>query len=221
VSNIDFDFISKLEGGQRLDAYVPSPGDSKSGVTIATGFDLGGRDEKALKGLKLPDDLIAKLTPYLGQTGKDAASFVKDNPLKIDKKEADLIDQIARKSLEDTLIPAYDAAVKKPGDTAKFTDLIPEAQAVIASVHFQDQNLAGRTWRRTAAVAAVAVMAAGCSGAAPDTAPSRVTVAPESTTTASATTQMPPPPAVKVTVPPSRANQASSGSPENPYSKRQ
>jgi hypothetical protein len=93
VSDIDFDFISKLEGGQRLDAYVPA-GSSKSGVTVATGFDLGGRDAKGLKAQKLPDTLIAKLEPYLGQTGKDAESFLKGQPLKIDKKEADLLDQI-------------------------------------------------------------------------------------------------------------------------------
>ena len=145
MSDIDFDFISKLEGGQRLDAYVPAASNSKSGVTVATGFDVGGRDEKDLKALKLPDALIAKLEPYLGKTGKDAETFLKGQPLKIDKKEADLIDQVVKKKVEDTLIPAYDGAIKKRGGTAKFTDLIPEAQTVIASVHFQYQDLAGRT----------------------------------------------------------------------------
>ena len=38
---IDFNFISKLEGGRKTKGYVPDPEGSRSGVTIATGVDLG------------------------------------------------------------------------------------------------------------------------------------------------------------------------------------
>ncbi len=37
---IDFKFIEKLEGSARK-GYVPDPDNSKSGVTIACGFDIG------------------------------------------------------------------------------------------------------------------------------------------------------------------------------------
>jgi Bacterial toxin homologue of phage lysozyme, C-term len=44
---IDFDLISELEGGQRLEGYVPLDKQGRpslnSGVTIATGFDIGQR----------------------------------------------------------------------------------------------------------------------------------------------------------------------------------
>ena len=39
---IDFTFIEKLEG-YRLEGYVPDAENSQSGVTIASGFDLGQR----------------------------------------------------------------------------------------------------------------------------------------------------------------------------------
>ncbi len=42
---IDWDFISSLEGDQRLAGYVPAADVSESGVTIATGVDLGQRND--------------------------------------------------------------------------------------------------------------------------------------------------------------------------------
>ena len=51
--NIDYNFLSDLEGGSKTTGYVPAAAVSKSGVTIATGFDLGQRDENDLKSLKL------------------------------------------------------------------------------------------------------------------------------------------------------------------------
>ena len=41
INKIDFKFLSDLEGGCKLNGYVPNPKTSKSGVTIGTGFDLG------------------------------------------------------------------------------------------------------------------------------------------------------------------------------------
>lgn len=37
--NIDYKFLSDLEGGSKTSGYVPAAGVSKSGVTIAAGFD--------------------------------------------------------------------------------------------------------------------------------------------------------------------------------------
>ena len=41
VDKVDFKFISQLEGGRATTGHVPAAGVSSSGVTIATGFDLG------------------------------------------------------------------------------------------------------------------------------------------------------------------------------------
>ena len=76
---IDYKFLSDLEGGSKTNGYVPAAEVSKSGVTIATGFDLGQRDENDLKTLKLSTTLTAKLKPYLGLKGKSAQDFLKKN----------------------------------------------------------------------------------------------------------------------------------------------
>ncbi|BCE03374.1 hypothetical protein TYM08_P3437 [Marinicellulosiphila megalodicopiae] len=45
---IDFNFIKQLEGFE-LKGYVPNPDTSKSGVSIASGFDIGQRDQKEIE----------------------------------------------------------------------------------------------------------------------------------------------------------------------------
>ena len=45
MSNIDWDFILEQEGF-RLKGYVPDAKNSKSGVTIASGFDLGASQSR-------------------------------------------------------------------------------------------------------------------------------------------------------------------------------
>ncbi len=46
---VDYEFLSKLEGGCRTVGYIPDLEKSKSGVTVATGFDLGARNEDDLR----------------------------------------------------------------------------------------------------------------------------------------------------------------------------
>ena len=69
MSNIDFDFILEKEGF-KTQGYVPDPENSKSGVTIASGFDLGARVLEDLKGL--PDNIVELLTPFLSLKGANA-----------------------------------------------------------------------------------------------------------------------------------------------------
>jgi hypothetical protein len=66
--NIDYSFLSNLEGGCKTKGYVPAAKKSKSGVTIATGFDLGQRSESDLKLLKIDATLILEscYIPKLG-----------------------------------------------------------------------------------------------------------------------------------------------------------
>ena len=69
MSNVDFDFILEQEG-YKLKGYVPDAKKSNSGVTIASGFDLGARNLSDLSGL--PQTIIDKLTPFLGIKGAKA-----------------------------------------------------------------------------------------------------------------------------------------------------
>ncbi len=133
---IDYQFISDLEGGAVLKGYVPAAGVSNSGVTIATGFDLGARNEHDLKALGLSATLVAKLKPYLGKKKTDAKTFLAANPLSITKAEAQTIDKAVKKKQVDQLKTKY---LGSPHNTAKkqFFALPAEAQTVIASVAFQ------------------------------------------------------------------------------------
>jgi len=142
-NKIDFSFISKLEGGQKLDGYVPAATKSKSGVTIATGFDLGARNESDLLKLSLSPMLIKKLKPYLGMKSITAEQFVKKTPLKITMLEAGTIDKAAKASITKQLIQKYNLAVAI--GLKKFDFLPAEAQTVIASVYYQYGNLSTET----------------------------------------------------------------------------
>ncbi|MFT6386702.1 MAG: hypothetical protein ACJAUP_000070 [Cellvibrionaceae bacterium] len=76
---IDYKFLSDLQGGSKKQGYVPAAGVSKSGVTIATGFDLGQRKEEEadLTGLGLSGTLVTKLKPYLGKNLKTLRHILK------------------------------------------------------------------------------------------------------------------------------------------------
>lgn len=94
---IDWPWIATLEGGQRLAGYVPAADASQSGVTIATGFDLGQRTEADL--LHLPDALGIKLSPYLQVRGRVAAEYLRAHPLTVTKAEADMLDAISQRDV--------------------------------------------------------------------------------------------------------------------------
>src|SRR6056300_1160432 len=91
MSNIDWDFIGVKEGKRILSGYVPKTKNMKSGVTIATGFDLGQRNLSDLAGL--PQDIIDILTPYLGIKGANAAEIASD--LNVSDSQAKIIDEFS------------------------------------------------------------------------------------------------------------------------------
>lgn len=74
---IDFAFISKAEGGRLSKFYIPS---ANSGVTIATGVDLGHHDEAWLKGLGLTSaqyqELQALFAPFFGHRDPTTNKFI-------------------------------------------------------------------------------------------------------------------------------------------------
>lgn len=130
---IDYSFLSDLEGGRATKGYVPAAGVSKSGVTIATGFDLGQRSESDLKKLGLSVALIEKLKPYLEVKKEDAKKLLEKTALTITAAEAEFIDKAVKSAHLATVTLKYDTA----SSGKKFMDLPAEAQTVIASVSFQ------------------------------------------------------------------------------------
>ena len=140
---INITFIQELEGN-KLTGYVPDPENSKSGVTIACGFDLGQRSIDCLMGLT--PDLIQKLEPYLQLKGQEAAKALEETPLSISKNDSKVINLLAHGEATDRLRRAYNQA------TAEDFDMLDEELAtVIASVAYQYGDLARKTpnfWRQ-------------------------------------------------------------------------
>jgi hypothetical protein len=131
-ADIDFKFIHQLEGGSLTRGYVPDVNNSKSGVTIGAGFDLGARNVNDLEKLGLDSNLIAKLYPYLGLQRHDAVNFLRQHPLEISANDATFIDIQVKQSFIDRLIRKFDAA-----SSVDFRQLPSCWQTVIASVEFQ------------------------------------------------------------------------------------
>jgi GH24 family phage-related lysozyme (muramidase) len=132
-SSIDFDFIKDREG-YSLEGYVPEPDKSQSGVTIASGFDLGQKQKSDLQGL--PKTLQDKLTKYLGKKKQQAVEELQKFPLIITDEEAKLLN---KKAKEDSV---HDLTTKWKNKTGKnFSELTPSQQTAIASVYFQYGDL--------------------------------------------------------------------------------
>lgn len=137
-SNVNFDFIQELEG-METKGYVPElKAQHQSGVTIASGFDLGQRNVNDLKGL--PEDLVTKLKPYLGLKLDDARKKLENMPLQISDPEAATLNKFAKKQTLDTLSKKWQGATG-----SNFSNLPPEQATVVASVAFQYGDLAKKT----------------------------------------------------------------------------
>tara|TARA_R110000765_G_C18602436_1_gene569326 strand:- start:30 stop:572 length:543 start_codon:yes stop_codon:yes gene_type:complete len=144
IRSVDFGFIKELEGSETT-GYVPKE-DGKvlgnSGVTIASGFDLGQRGVQDLVGL--PEEIQIKLAPYAGLQGDDADAIA--SSLEIDTDEADIINEFAKQEAMSRLSRQW------MGTTGNnFESLPSNKQTAIASVAFQYGDLAKKTpnfWRQ-------------------------------------------------------------------------
>lgn len=142
---IDWDFIKSVEGTS-LTSYVPTK-DGKvldsSGITIASGFDIGQHSVRDLRTLGLSDTLVNKLAPYTEKIGSVALAYYNANPkLTITTAESDAINSAAHTHTVAQLAAAYDKATKTPG---AFYGLPAGTQTAFASVAFQYGNLAVKT----------------------------------------------------------------------------
>ena len=104
-----------------------------SGVTIATGCDLGQTDIPSLKNYGVSDALISKLSPYIGLKKSQAIAKLHEQQLRISEDEAAELDHCVHGGyLKRYVEPAYNKA-----SSVAFADLPKQAQAVVFSVCFQ------------------------------------------------------------------------------------
>ena len=139
ANNVDFDFIKEQEGFETT-GYVPVDKDGKvlgsSGVTIASGFDLGQRGINDLQGL--PKELVKKLSPFVGLQGTNALADA--GKLVLTDEEALIVNKFAKKQELGRLSKKWKAETG-----TDFSTLPIEQATAIASVAFQYGDLETKT----------------------------------------------------------------------------
>jgi hypothetical protein len=133
--NVDIVEIANYEGN-KIQGYVPDAKGSKSGVTIASGLDLGNKNINDLKGL--PENILTKLKPFLGLKGNEAVAKAKE--LNITNEEAKIINTFAHKQSLTKLKKKWEKDSKQ-----SFNLLSKEQATVLASVAFQYGDLKTQT----------------------------------------------------------------------------
>ena len=144
-------FLNKdgVEGPRQTVGYIPaSPGNfygrknqipsrykaiGASGVTIATGCDLGQTDVDTLDGYGLDARIIQKVKPYIGLKTDAAIAKLSKMPLEISAADAAALDHAVHAGyLKRYVIPAYNKA-----SDVDFANLPKQAQAAVFSICFQ------------------------------------------------------------------------------------
>lgn len=145
-------FLSRVEGSRQTVGYIPchlvgggtanykgGPNPERyramgaSGVTIATGCDLGQTDAATLMYYGLAPALVQLFTAYYGKKREAAIAALYARPLRIDEAQAQAVDEAVHGGyLRRWVIPAYEKAAGK-----SFDALPRQAQAVIMSLCFQ------------------------------------------------------------------------------------
>lgn len=108
-----------------------------SGVTVATGVDLGQQSEQELRAHGVSEKLIAKLRPYLGQKLDAAQAILAAKGLTITEDEAKSLDKAVREIQVGNIRQRYDAAVAATGGKTKFDDLPSEVKTIVVSTSYQ------------------------------------------------------------------------------------
>ena len=127
------DLLSNKDGGKwegsvkKLD--VPKHSE-KSGATVATGFDIGQINEAGLKKLGFPEELNAKLKPYLGLKGDAARKALAKKPLTLTDGEVKTINRsVVSKTIETAKSRMADAtAWDDMTETEKFATIAAQHQ---------------------------------------------------------------------------------------------
>jgi hypothetical protein len=145
-TKVDFQFISRMEGGQWQRGYIPFGRQNlhghrveevlgHSGVTIGSGFDLGQQDEKHLRANGFDDWIIDVLQPYLGRKFAGYTRYdlfheiLRSGPMPMfrHKNEVDYLDQLSFQFYAQQIMQVWQNSrvpkAVKPG--ASGTDVIP------------------------------------------------------------------------------------------------
>ena len=126
--NINWEFISELEGKGVKKAYVPS---SNSGVTVATGFDLKEKDSDLLATMGISEDTTNLLSQFFGMSGAQAEEASMNFELTDDQVTE--IDKASHNWYANQVKKTYESKEHK----IAWNDLTEAQQTVIASVGFQ------------------------------------------------------------------------------------
>lgn len=151
----DLEYISQflnrpsVEGQRQTRGYIPArPGNfygnanqdperytaiGASGVTIATGCDLGQTDAPTLRGYGISSGTVNQLIPYIGKKRGQAIAKLAQLPLVVSPAAAAELDRCVHQGYLDRYVrPAYEKAAG-----VIFDDLPVQAQAVIFSCCYQ------------------------------------------------------------------------------------
>ena len=151
MSNINWNFISEQEGRRRKKGYIPKNTEGvvdSSGVTIATGWDVGQMSREELSRSGLSKSIINKMIDFAGKKGQDSlAALDKFGIPIIEDEEAVEIDKYTHTRTLSSISKKYEE------DSGKSFDSLSKAQqTVLASVAFQyGSNLKSATknfWRQ-------------------------------------------------------------------------
>ena len=111
---------------------VPLPKTTQSGVTIASGFDLGQMRFQEFNQLPITHTLKAKLRPYVGLKRIRAVAFLNNHPLRINTSEMQQLNEVSVNKILIPLVKRYNKASK-----VAFTSLPAKAQTALFSFAYQ------------------------------------------------------------------------------------
>ena len=117
-------------GANNVDNYIPM---GVSGVTIATGVDLGQTDIPTLRKTGVSENTINILKPYIGKTKRNAVLALNAKPLLITAEQALELDRCMHAHHIEIIARRYD----KDAGVGKFETIPWQAQAVIVSILYQ------------------------------------------------------------------------------------
>ena len=132
AKSIDNKLMGINEGDSEIKGYVPS---ENSGITIASGFDLKDKTPNVLELMGMPQEIIDKLSPYMGMSGADADRFA--DSLEITDEEAKTIDIVARNFYTEDVKRQFNKKASEDGTGLTYESLTPAQRSVVYSVNFQ------------------------------------------------------------------------------------
>ena len=125
-----------------LKGYVPNNNGvpiAQSGVTIATGCDLGQQTPEGLLRMGVPQILLSRLIPYCGLRREAAIAKLSNFPLVISDADADAIDTAVIGSYISEVQARFDRDANSAASFLdwRFTDRPKEVQAAVLSLRYQ------------------------------------------------------------------------------------